>query len=283
MPGVPGYRFSREASGCPPDVRAEELHVERVRAAIGDHGYLRVQGLFSPEAVAHLTRVIDAAFAAADRFHGGQREPSEWFAPFRPDDRFPDEVKRKIGNKRKFVRDAGGVWAADSPRGLFELFEALHTVGLGEVITEYLGERPAIALDKCTFRLVGPDSDSDWHQDGAFLGADIRTLNVWITLSECGRDAPGLDLVPKRFDRLVEAGTEGAFFWWSVGQGVVDREARDAPVVRPEFAAGDVMLFDQFFLHRTAADPSMTRSRYAIETWFFAPSTYPEGYVPLLF
>jgi hypothetical protein len=27
-------------------------------------------------------------------------------------------------------------------------------------------------------------------------------------------------------------------------------------------------------LHCTASDPSMTRDRYAIEAWFFAPSTY---------
>jgi hypothetical protein len=26
----------------------------------------------------------------------------------------------------------------------------------------------------------------------------------------------------------------------------------------------------------------MTRERYAIETWFFAPSAYPEKYVPLV-
>jgi hypothetical protein len=36
------------------------------------------------------------------------------------------------------------------------------------------------------------------------------------------------------------------------------------------------------FLHRTAIDSLMTRERYAIETWFFAPSTYPDQYVPLV-
>ena len=45
----------------------------------------------------------------------------------------------------------------------------------------------------------------------------------------------------------------------------------------------DVLLFDDLFLHRTAADPTMPRRRYAIETWFFAPSAYPEGQIPLVF
>ena len=34
---------------------------------------------------------------------------------------------------------------------------------------------------------------------------------------------------------------------------------------------------------RTAADPAMTEPRYAIESWFFAPSRYPDDQVPLVF
>ncbi len=66
-----------------------------------------------------------------------------------------------------------------------------------------------------------------WHQDGAFLGG-VRALNVWLSLSHCGDDAPGLDIVPKRIDRVVPTGTEGAAFDWSVSQAVVD-EAAGAP------------------------------------------------------
>ena len=36
------------------------------------------------------------------------------------------------------------------------------------------------------------------------------------------------------------------------------------------------------FLHRTAAGPGMSRERYAMENWFFAPSAYPEGQIPVL-
>jgi hypothetical protein len=37
-------------------------------------------------------------------------------------------------------------------------------------------------------------------------------------------------------------------------------------------------------LHRTAVDPAtMTGERYAIESWFFAASTYPYEQVPILF
>jgi hypothetical protein len=43
------------------------------------------------------------------------------------------------------------------------------------------------------------------------------------------------------------------------------------------------MFFDERFLHRTAASPTMTRPRYGIESWFFAPSHYPHDQVPLVF
>ena len=51
--------------------------------------------------------------------------------------------------------------------------------------------------------------------------------------------------------------------------------------MRPIFEPGDVLLFDELFLHATATSPEMDRPRYAVECWFFGPSAYPEGYAPL--
>ncbi len=41
------------------------------------------------------------------------------------------------------------------------------------------------------------------------------------------------------------------------------------------------LLFDEMFLHQTASDPSMPNDRYAIESWFFGPSGWPESYAPV--
>jgi len=49
------------------------------------------------------------------------------------------------------------------------------------------------------------------------------------------------------------------------------------PIWRPEFEPGDVLFFDDRCLHRTAAELGMPNVRYAIESWFFAPSVYPTG------
>jgi hypothetical protein len=279
-PNPPVARNVVVDDGVPTVVEPGALSPDVLRDGILRHGSLHVRGLVEAPRVRELVDAIDRAIAAADEFESGRdREATTpWFEPFPAPSRAENV---KLGNRRKWVHQAGGVWGADSPRLLYELFDTFETVGLRTLISNYLGERPALAVDKCTFRRVARDSGTDWHQDGAFLGPGIRTVNVWLALTDCGQDAPGLDVVPARLDRILPTGTDGAIFSWSVGPAVVEQVATTAPVQRPRFAAGDVLFFDDLFLHRTATDPAMTRDRYAIETWCFAPSAYPEQYVPL--
>ena len=166
---------------------------------------------------------------------------------------------------------------------LFELTELLERTGIRDLVARYFGERPALSANKCTLRRVPLSSMAGWHQDGSFLGQEVRSLNLWLALTDgSGVDAPGMDIVPRRIDRIVETGTEGAIFDWSVSPDVVEQEAVNAPVVRPTFDAGDALLFDHLLLHSTAVTDEMTRERHAMETWMFAPSAYPEGQIPLV-
>jgi hypothetical protein len=176
---------------------------------------------------------------------------------------------------------------ADSPRMMAEVLELFRAVGLDQVIGRYLGERPTISLRKWVLRRVPPDlAHADWHQDGAFLGSDVRSVNVWLALSPCGAGTPasGLEVVPRRIE-LQPTGTDGAFFNWSVGPELVDRLVDQATtsVLCPTFEPGDALLFDDRMLHRTAIGAHLSRDRYALESWFFAPSTYPGDQIPLVF
>ena len=72
------------------------------------------------------------------------------------------------------------------------------------------------------------------------MGRDIRSLDVWVALSHCGDDAPGIDVVGRRLDEIVERGTEGAYLEWTVGPGVVERVA-EGKIVRPIFEPGDAL------------------------------------------
>jgi hypothetical protein len=262
-----------------PEVPASGMTADAVRSGIVDHGALVVRGLVGRERVAQLIDGIDHAFAAHDAFVDGTpvAETAPWYVPFEP------KSGPKLGPVRQWVRGGGGVLTIESPRAAFDVLDTFTEIGLAEALSGYLGERPVLAAKKWTLRRVPIDSSTNWHQDGAFLGEGIRAVNVWIALTHCGEDAPGLDVLARRLDHIAPTGTEGAMFDWSVGEAVVEREAEGAPIMRPIFEAGDALLFDDMFLHRTAVGPAMARERYAIESWFFAPSHYPGDQIPVTF
>jgi hypothetical protein len=102
-------------------------------------------------------------------------------------------------------------------------------------------------------------------------------------MSHCGDVAPGLDVVPKRFEETVPTGTDDAVFPWSVAPRVAEEAAGEEGVIRPIFEPGDALIFDELCLHSTAVESSMTEPRYALECWFFGPSAFPDDYVPLAY
>ena len=269
-----------ELVGGLPSVPAGDLSAELIRAAFLEYGSLLVRGLVPAGQARELTADIDKAFEARDAFLDGAvaADTRPWFEPFRPD---PEYLKGEIDWNRTSA-GGGSVWAADSPRMMFELLETFAEAGIDRVITDYLGERPVMSMKKSVLRRVTPDSGTSWHQDGAFLGEGLRTLNVWLALNRCGDVAPGMDILPRRLDEIVPTGTEGAMFEWAVSDQLVDELAEGRKPSRPIFEPGDALLFDHLCLHRTASEPTMTEQRYATETWCFAGSTYPEQQVPLV-
>jgi phytanoyl-CoA dioxygenase PhyH len=268
----------RDAGDELPAVSRDELTPEQVRDQILRYGCAYVPGLVPAHRADQLVDGITRAFDVADANPDDPvADAAPWFYPWRY-----VEDKLRLAQTRTFTRDGGGVWTVESPRVMFDFLEILEEARLSPLIGDYLGERPAMTLKKSTLRKTTPLPHADWHQDGAFLGDNIRTINLWLCLSHCGDDAPGLDLVPRRFERVLETGTGGAFFPWSIGDGTVEEAREDVPVVRPIFEPGDALLFDELFLHRTATDETMTRTRFAIETWFFAPSLYPGDQIPFV-
>jgi hypothetical protein len=251
-----------------PEVSRHELTPETLRSAILHHGFLLVRGFADDADAERLTRDIEHAFAACDAAqHGGvTTSPDHWFRRFEHD-RTSDRATK---------RSAGCVLAVDSPPAMFDVIEVFERSGVGRLARGFFGEAPALLAKKWSLRKVTSDANTgDWHQDGAFMGEGIRSLNVWLTMSHCGDTAPGIDLVARRIDHVLETGTEGAYFQWSIGPPVAERAAA-GHIVRPIFERGDALLFDHLLVHRTAVDPPMTNDRYAIEAWFLAPSTYGE-------
>ena len=260
----------------PAIVTPSELTPGVLRRAILRNGCLLVRGLVAPTRTARLRDAIDRAFEAREATLAlrATAETAVWYDPV---ERVPKDASRT------WVRLGQGVLAADSPRAFFEFLETVREIGLDRIIAGYFGERPALSIEKTTLRRSDASlHQSTWHQDGAFLGMDIRTVDAWIALSRCGREAPGLDVIPIRLDRVLPTGEAGTYFQWTVSAETITRELPGAPVWRPEFDEGDALLFDHHLLHRTAAEPDMPGVRHAIESWFFAPSVYPKASTPLV-
>lgn len=277
--GVPGRGYPEPDYGALPDgllieIDGATLNPAVLRAGILKGGCVLVRGLVDRDSAQRLAEQIDRCFIERARHDADRPFNERYYVPFEHDPR------RGVRLLREWIKEGGGVLAVDSPLVSFQTEELLRTAGLPEIVEGYLGEPPLISGDKTTLRKADPSVGGAWHQDGKFMG-HVRALNLWLALSHCGNDAPGLDLVPRRLDRHVATQTDEATLLNQVSQRTAEETAGGLPILRPIFEPGDALLFDELFLHKTASEPSMRRPRYAIESWFFAPSGFPIDYVPL--
>jgi hypothetical protein len=257
-----------------PEIPAADVTPGLIRAGILRDGCLLVRGLVPRERALHMAGQIDRAFAERERHDAGRSAADGYYEEFRPVARYGDVFGRN------WIKQGGGVLAADAPTLDFEMMELFGEAGLGDLVSRYLGEPALISVHKTTLRKADPAIPGAWHQDGFFMG-EVRSLNLWLSLSRCGDQAPGLDILPRRLERYVATATEEAALDYTISQQKVEQAAGDTPVIRPIFEPGDALFFDELFLHQTGSDPSMPNPRYAIENWFFAGSGFPGEYAPI--
>jgi hypothetical protein len=266
-----------------PEISALQLNADVLATAVLDHGALLIRNFVPPDFQTRLRHDIEQAVEKRNyRVAGGEVDKND---PYYSPSAYLN-AQYKLGVGRKFIADTGGVWAADSPRGLFDVMELYRELQLKTLLTNYFGEAPCVSVKKWVLRRVDPIAgEADWHQDGAFMGREVRSMNLWIALSDCGGDSinPSIDIVPRRFEDIVQTGTDGARFEWTVGPSYVEKNFSDTPWVRPAFKAGDALFFDHMNLHRTAWAPHITGRRYAIECWFFAASASAHNQIPMVF
>ena len=283
-----GIRLMDEAEGSPshPEADTEGLPEARglpefapadvtpglLRAGILRDGSFLIRGMAPRDEALGIADRIDEAFAVREEADNGAEVDPGIYREFELDPRFGGPMSRP------WIKEGGGVLATDSPSIAFDVLDLFDRIGLTQLVSDYLGERVAISAQKTTLRKATPDVPGAWHQDGAFMG-EVRALNVWMSLSRCGDLSPGLDIVPRRLDDYVKAGTEGTFLDYQVSDAIANEAAGpDTPVIRPIFEPGDILLFDEKCLHQTGSDPSMPNPRFAIESWFFGASKFPGAY-----
>jgi len=290
----PGHtQWPREfADPCPettdvPVLAAADLTAEAIGGAVTNHGCLHVKGLLPPDEISWFVDAIDNTFDARSSAgawvdaqieaesngteNTAPRPKSPWYNPFNIG------IKKAAGRGGdRFVR------VADSPAAMRRLSTWFVGSGLRDTIGSYLGERPAMIANKWILRRSPHGVEGfDFHQDGRFLGEGIRTLDCWIALSDCGPGTgrPGIDVIPRRV-ALLES-DPAATFPWSLSEEFTLASFPDVAPESPIFSAGDALFFDELLPHRTSHGPDLAE-RYAIESWFVAPSSYPDKHVPFV-
>jgi hypothetical protein len=270
---VPDYDRLPEGDRLP-EIAAADLTPGLLRAGILRDGCLLVRGLVDREHARALAKGIDRGFRQRERAEAGRSSAEGYYEEFQPHPRYGPVVGRG------WIEQGGGLLAADAPMLSFQMMEMFRAAHLAELVSGYLGESALISVHKTTLRKADPAVPGAWHQDGFFMGP-VRSLNLWLSLSRCGDEAPGLDIVPRRLEEYVATATEEAALDYTISQQKVEQAAGDTPVLRPIFEPGDALFFDELFLHQTGSDPSMRKPRYAVENWFFGGSGFPDEYAPI--
>ncbi|HSO98719.1 MAG TPA: hypothetical protein VLP43_07185 [Solirubrobacteraceae bacterium] len=260
--------------GALPGITADQLTPALLRAGILRDGCLLVRNLIERDRALAFAAEIDRAFAERDSFDDGGPAADGYYEEFTPHTRFDPYLGRP------WIKMGGGVYAADSPRLSCQMMDIFDGARIPELVGGYLGETPLISVHKSTLRKADPSVPGAWHQDGAFMGP-VRSLNLWLSLSRCGDEAPGLDVVPVRLDDYVTTKTEEATLDMQVSQTKAEAAAGERGVLRPIFEPGDALFFDELFLHQTGSDPAMPKPRFALESWFFGGSKFPSAYAPI--
>ena len=167
------------------------------------------------------------------------------------------------------------------------LLRSLASGRISALLRPTLGANIAVNLDQAWVRrqyaparyppLHAPHG---WHQDGAlafdFLALGCATpppnalldmVTCWISLTPCGRDAPGLEMIARTLNELVPM------------DDLRDAELRcrfpEIALERPLLDPGDALLFPGGTIHRTHVTSHMPGDRTSVELRFFRADAIP--------
>ncbi len=278
-----------------PEIDAAEFSLDFLKQSMRESGCCLVRNYFSDNEVEELRDYVDHSFAVhrgdsfVHNYLAKQIDLRDVLKKTRNDieanrelnDTYTDTIKLGPNLTRTLGADVSCL-TATSPILTDRLLHVFERKGLKAMLGEYFGSEPCVSVYKWVLRkATSPQQPIDFHQDGAFMGEYIDSLNCWAPLTDCGEgtDVPGMDIVPVRFLSTFEKGT-GVLNWTVSPQAVTDRFGEEA-VITPAFRRGDAFFFDHCLVHRTQHVPDALSERYAIETWFFDSTSFPKNQIPI--
>ena len=155
-----------------------------------------------------------------------------------------------------------------------DVMDAAMTGPVWRVFRRLFGTEVGFPLRTCSLRWHQPPFDLSpvpLHQDVGFLGSEFQIVNCWLTFTDAGRDAAGLELAPVKLMRelpklgSVRRATNIKFWSIEIDADAAGPALSAADYLRPTLSAGDAVLFDQFTPHRTLISPDMKEARISVE------------------
>lgn len=233
-----------------PDIRSKNFSSSELAAAVLSHGGLVVRGLYSMEQVERLQSLAE------------QEEDS----------------------------NRGGTGPLGcTPHSLFELLDIYKECGLLEAVTEYLDGEPLMFGERAKLRChrAGRDKNAaiPWHQDVNFFGRMSFGINCWAAVTHCGRDNPGLEIIPCRTEQRLGWEEANGIAPLNYGRDIPLEQftelTRRYPPVNVVLEPGDAVFFDEMTLHKTALRRWQLREQIVTISWFFSASGFPDWGTPL--
>jgi len=159
-----------------------------------------------------------------------------------------------------------------------ELVAPLSAPGLAQLFSEAVGSAWTCNIEQSWVRKKFAPRQAprdyhlqDWHQDGALgvsfplepgpAGPMNELLTLWIPLSYCGTDSPGLEFVRRRQPALLH--------FTELDDSALRRRFSAQDFWAPTLDFGDGLVFLNDILHRTHASPEMRHDRLSVEYRIF--------------
>ncbi len=173
---------------------------------------------------------------------------------------------------------------------LFELLDIYRECGLLRVVSDYLDGEPLMFGERAKLRHHRAERDKyaaiPWHQDVNFFGKQSGAVNCWAAVTPCGRDNPGLDIIPwhpeERLGWDEADGLAPLDYGRGMPEGLLEEITARYPPVKVELEPGDAVLFDEMTVHQTALQRWERREQLVTISWFFRAAGFPDWGTPLL-
>jgi len=279
-----------------PEIEASDFNIEFLKKSVCENGCLIVRNFFNTSDINTMKAFVDHSFTVNGNLDGFLNKYLSKQIDLEPVLEKTREVikkrrevnptytnKAKSGAKlTKAMGNSQSFLTAQTPILAEKLLHLFERKQLKSLLKDYFGNEPCVSVYKWVLRKSEPPRNPlDFHQDGAFMGEEVSSLNCWIPLSDCGTgfDVHGLDIVPVRFLKAFQKGS-GGMAWTISTDAVVDEYTQNA-IVTPTFRKGDLLFFDHLLVHRSQSLPECSQRRYAIETWFFDAVNFPKNQIPI--